>query len=141
MESAKLPHSRPIKRHHVSWFLSYSSALDGGEGSTHAVTPTHTQALLEEGKLSAPQAGDAPSGMGMTLRSLRCRLGTSVSRTSLLSLCTGGRVKVISFLCRIFRNPTCSRGGQGTEVPSLSVSPWVHQGAPLMILWALHLLP
>lgn len=55
--------------------------------------------------------GDLPSGMGVTLRSLRCKLWTGASRMSLLSLRTGGRVKVISYLCWIFRKPTCRERG------------------------------
>lgn len=64
----------------------------------------------------------------MTLRSLRCKLWTGASWMSLLSLRTGGRVKVISYLCRIFRKPTYSNKGEG-ETSSL----WLllgHQGMP-----------
>lgn len=57
----------------------------------------------------------------MMLRSLRCRLGTGASRMSLLSLCTDGRVKVISYLCRIFRKPTCNEKGQGRRHLHLTV--------------------
>lgn len=78
-----------------------------GKGSAYA--PMRSLPLTPRPR----RRGDTPSGTGTTLRSLRCRLGTGASRTSLLSLCTGGRVKVISYLCRIFRKPTCSRKGGG----------------------------
>lgn len=64
----------------------------------------------------------------MMLRSLRCRLGTGASRMSLLSLCTEGRVKVISYLCRIFRKPTCSRKGRGRRHLHLMAFPRAFPG-------------
>lgn len=98
------PHCKLTKRCHVPDLLSCPSTLVGGKGAPHVLTPT---------PYGPAGGGDAPSGTGTTLRSLRCRLGTGASRTSLLSLCTGGRVKVISYLCRIFRKPTYSKRGGG----------------------------
>lgn len=78
--------------------------------------------------------GDLPSEVGVTLSSLRCKLWTGVSRMSLLSLRTGGRVKVISYLCRIFRKPTCSNRGGGRS--TFTGAPLGHQGGRLGSWWA-----
>lgn len=90
-----------------------------------------------EGRTLAAQ-GVTPSGMGMMLRSLRCRLGTGASRTSLLSPSTGGRVKVISYLWRIFRKPTCSRREKGGRHFHSLLPPGPIQVMPPMIFVGLN---
>lgn len=70
------------------------------------------------------KAGILPSGRGVTLMTRRLGLGRGRAQTALPSLGTKGRRNEISYLWRIFRNPTCKKewkwgnsGGGGQIVP------------------------
>lgn len=71
--------------------------------------------------------GTLPSGRGVTAMTRRLRLGTGTAQMSLPSRCSRGSWNVISYLWRIFRNPTC--GGTRVGVtrchrPVPSAPPW-----------------
>lgn len=74
------------------------------------VPPRGAEATPRTPRGGAEDTGTLPSGPEVTLRTLRLGLGRGRAQTSLPSRCEGGRRKAISYLCRIFRKPTCEGG-------------------------------
>lgn len=72
--------------------------------------PPGAEATPRTPRGGAEDTGTLPSGPEVTLRTLRLGLGRGRAQTSLPSRCEGGRRKAISYLCRIFRKPTCEGG-------------------------------
>lgn len=102
------------------------------------VPPRGAEATPRTPRGGAEDTGTLPSGPEVTLRTLRLGLGRGRAQTSFPSRCEGGRRKAISYLCRIFRKPTCEgRGGvtpggmkaRGSQPPqSHPTPPHVGQG-------------